>query len=186
MSWGWSPISAPRSSAGGAIFVSDGFKVDRTLAWLSDAEMGITHYAGVPQMMESFRRQPGFDVSKLRHMTALVTGGAPHSPADIAAWLEAGVAMASGFGMSETGTVFGMPCDAEAVRAKPGSVGVTTPWVEVRVVDGEGKDCPVGSAGEMLLRGENITCRLLARSGRDGQGHRSGRLVRDRRYRAHG
>lgn len=142
---------------GGTILVSDGFKVDRTLGWLSDPEMAITHYAGVPQMMESFRRQPGFDVSKLRHMTALVTGGAPHSPADIAAWLEDGVAMTSGFGMSETGTVFNMPCDAEAVRAKPGSVGVTTPWVEVRVVDGAGEDCPLGSAGEMLLRGENIT-----------------------------
>jgi len=142
---------------GGAILVSDGFEPGRTLARLSDPALGITHYAGVPQMMESLRGQPAFDAAGLRNMTALVTGGAPHSPADIDAWLQDGLPIVSGFGMSETGTVFGMPAELDIIRAKAGSAGVPTPWIETVIVDGEGVACAPGVAGELKLRGPGIT-----------------------------
>jgi len=147
----------PVLQAGGAILVSDGFEPARTLAWLSDPLMGITHYVGVPQMVEALRAQPGFDPAGLRRMTGLVTGGAPHSPADIQAWIDDGVAIVSGYGMSEVGTVFGMPTDLEMIRAKAGAAGVATPWVETRIVGPDGQDCPPDVAGELLLRGPNVT-----------------------------
>ncbi len=142
---------------GGAIRVSDGFDASRTLERLADPSLAITHYAGVPQMMEAFRRQPSFDPEKLRHMTALVSGGAPHSPADLDAWLADGIPLVQGFGMSEAGTVFGMPVELDAIRRKRGSAGIGTPTIETRLVDSEGREVANGEPGELLLRGPSIS-----------------------------
>jgi len=142
--------------AGGSIQVSDGFEPTRTLARLSDPELNISHYVGVPQMMESFRKQPGFDPAPLRRMTALVSGGAPHASEDIAAWLDDGVAMVAGYGMSEAGTVFAMSVELDVIRRHLGSSGVPAPYVQARVVDSQGRDCPVHMPGELLLRGPNV------------------------------
>jgi len=142
--------------AGGSILVSDGFEPTRTLARLSDPALGISHYVGVPQMMESLRKQPGFDPLPLRRMTALVTGGAPHASEDIAAWLDEGVAMVAGYGMSEAGTVFAMSVELEVIRQHLGSAGVPAPYVQTRVVDSQGQDCPAHVPGELLLRGPNV------------------------------
>ena len=142
---------------GGSIQVSDGFEPKRTLAWLSDPALGITHYVGVPQMMEAFRHQSEFDPAPLRRLTALVSGGAPHALEDLTARLRDGVAMVAGFGMSEAGTVFGMSVEPEVIRAKLGSAGIATPSLQTRVVDVSGEECPPGRPGELLLRGPNVT-----------------------------
>lgn len=147
----------PALAVGGSIQVSNGFEPKRTLGWLGNRSLGITHYVGVPQMMQAFRSQPGFDAASLRHLTALVSGGAPHASDDLLGWLEDGIPMVSGFGMSEAGTVFGMSVDCAVIRAKLGAVGISPPAVQTRVVDGDGNDCPVGVPGELLLRGPNLS-----------------------------
>ena len=146
---------------GGTILVSDGFKPARTLNWFADPSLAISHYIGVPQMVESFRQEADFTPEALRSLTALVTGGAPHKRSDILAWLEDNIPVVSGFGMSEAGTIFGMPTDVEVIRKKAGSVGVTVPWLEVRVIDGNGQPCAVGQEGELLIRGENVMSHYL-------------------------
>ncbi len=147
----------PMWMQGGAIRVSDGFDAARTLERLADPALAITHYAGVPQMMEAFRRQPGFDPNRLRHMTALMSGGAPHPAGDLEAWLADGIPLVQGFGMSEAGTVFGMSVDLDTIRRKRGSVGIAAPTIECRLIDGNGHDVSTGMAGELLLRGPSIT-----------------------------
>lgn len=147
----------PVLAVGGSIQVSSGFEPKRTLGWLSDQSLGITHYVGVPQMMQAFRSQPGFDAASLRHLTALVSGGAPHASEDLLGWLDDGIPMVCGFGMSEAGTVFGMSVDCAVIRNKLGAVGISTPAVQTRVVDGDGNDCPAGVPGELLLRGPNLS-----------------------------
>ncbi|MEG8126506.1 AMP-binding protein, partial [Xanthomonas hortorum pv. gardneri] len=147
----------PVLAVGGSIQVSSGFEPKRTLGWLSDQSLGITHYVGVPQMMQAFRSQPGFDAASLRHLTALVSGGAPHASEDLLGWLDDGIPMVCGFGMSEAGTVFGMSVDCAVIRNKLGAVGISTPAVQTRVVDGDGNDRPAGVPGELLLRGPNLS-----------------------------
>ncbi len=142
---------------GGTIIISDGFEVGRTLARLADPGLAITHYVGVPQMMEAFRSHPDFDPEALRGLLALVSGGAPHSPADIEAWLADGIPLVLGFGMSEAGTVFGMSTDLSTIRRKRGSAGLAPPTIEVRIVDTSGRPVPSGTPGELLLRGDNLS-----------------------------
>lgn len=169
---------------GGSILVSDGFQPERTLAWLCSRELGITHYVGVPQMIEGFRRQPGFDPAALRKMTALVTGGAPHAVEDVAAWLDDGVNLVCGFGMSEAGTVFGMPPDVDVIRDKIGSTGLPAPTLEVRLVDSDNNDCPRGQPGELWLRGDAVMLgywedeQVSAESFADGDWFKTGDVVR--------
>lgn len=141
---------------GGAILVSDGFEPARTLARLGDPALGVTHYFCVPQMAHALRGNPTFAPDKMRGLTAVFTGGAPHPAADIRAWLADGVPIVDGFGMSEAGTVFGMPIDIPEIDSRAGSAGVAMPGVLSRIIDAEGQDCPPGVAGELLLKGENL------------------------------
>ncbi|QBG89328.1 AMP-binding protein [Xanthomonas oryzae] len=147
----------PVLAVGGSIQVSNGFEPKRTLGWFSDQSLGITHYVGVPQMMQAFRHQPGFDAAALRHLTALVSGGAPHASEDLLGWLDDGIPMVCGFGMSEACTVFGMSVNCDVIRNKLGAAGIATPSVQTRVVDANGDDCPAGVPGELLLRGPNLS-----------------------------
>ncbi len=142
--------------SGGSILVSDGFEADRTLSWLGDEALGISHYVGVPQMIEEFRHQKDFSPTKLKRLSALVTGGAPHSQADILKWLDDGVTLVSGFGMSEAGSVLGMPVNISLIRKKVGSAGVSAPATQLRVVDDEGNDCAVNSPGELWVKGDSV------------------------------
>ena len=146
----------PALMQGGAVLISDGFQPARTLDRIADPTLGVSHYFCVPQMAASLRADPGFAPAGLRQLTALFTGGAPHPAEAIRPWLDDGIAVVDGFGMSEAGTVFGMPIDRAAIAARAGSVGIAPPGVQSRIVDAEDRDCPPGQPGELLLRGENL------------------------------
>jgi fatty-acyl-CoA synthase len=146
----------PALMHGAAILVSDGFEPGRTLDRLGDAALGVSHYFCVPQMAAMLRRHPAFDASTLRRLTAIFTGGAPHPAADIRAWLADGLPIVDGYGMSEAGTVFGMPTDLALIDARAGSAGLAMPSVATRIVDEQDRDRPPGAPGELLLKGDNI------------------------------
>ena len=146
----------PVLAQGGVVLVSDGFIPHRTLSRLCDPTLGTTHYFCVPQMADRLRAEPAFDGERLKGMTAILTGGAPHPAASIKAWLSAGVPIVDGFGMSEAGTVFGMSTDPDIISAKAGSAGVPTAGILPRLVDGAGVDVATGAPGELLLKGANL------------------------------
>ncbi|WP_395828961.1 AMP-binding protein [Elstera sp.] len=147
----------PALLRGGRLIVSDGFIPARTLARLSDPELGITHYFCVPQMAALLRAEPAFDPERLRHLVAIFTGGAPHPAPAIQAWLDVGIPIVDGFGMSEAGTVFGMPVDRDIIAGRAGAAGIAMPGLQTRIIGVSGDDCGPGEAGELLLKGENIT-----------------------------
>ncbi|QUD88322.1 AMP-binding protein [Phenylobacterium montanum] len=146
----------PAFLQGAAILVSDGFQPARTLSRLADPALGVTHYFCVPQMASRLRREPGFDPDALRRLTAVFTGGAPHPADEIRAWLTDRIPVVDGYGMSEAGTVFGMPPDVTQIARKAGSVGVPTPGVRVRIVGEDDQPVAPGEAGELQLQGRNL------------------------------
>jgi fatty-acyl-CoA synthase len=142
---------------GGRFVVSDGFSPGRTLQRLSDSSLGITHYFCVPQMAASLRAEPAFDPDKLRRLTAIFSGGAPHAADSIRAWCRDGIPMADGFGMTEAGTVSCMPLDVSQIEAHAGSAGLVPPDVHVRILDDEGESCAAGRSGELFIKGVNVS-----------------------------
>ena len=65
-----------------------------------------------------------------------------------------GIPMIEAFGMSETGSIF--VTTPPPNLGSPGSVGKPAGW-EVRIVDTEGQELPVGEAGSLELRGPALT-----------------------------
>jgi fatty-acyl-CoA synthase len=146
----------PALMTGGTVVVSSGFDPALTLARLADPGLGITHYFCVPQMAEMLRTAASFDPSQLRRLKALFTGGAPHPAAKIREWAADGIPVVDGYGMTEAGTVLGMPISLPVIDGKAGSAGLLAPIIERRIVREDGSDCEAGEVGELLLRGPNI------------------------------
>jgi len=149
---------------GGTLVISPKFEAGETLRRLADPELGVTHFFCVPQMAQMMRQEPGFSPVGLARLTALCTGGAPIPAAVIHRWVDDGVMIIDGYGMTESGTVLGMPVgDLELVRAKAGSAGRPAPGVSVRLVAPDGRDVADGEIGELWLKSDNITSGYWAR-----------------------
>ena len=142
--------------SGGTLFISDRFEPTRTLSLLSDAQLGVTHYFCVPQMANLLRQESSFDPAKLQGLQAILTGGAPHPPAQIRRWLSDGIAVVDGYGSSEAGTVFGMPFDLSLIDQHAGCVGLPTHRIQARLMNAEGEVAEDNESGEVQLKGANL------------------------------
>jgi long-chain acyl-CoA synthetase len=115
----------------------------------------VAGFAGVPAMfvgMLNFPDAEKYDTSSLEYV---VSGSAP-LPVSVLEGFEKrfNCPIREGYGLSEATTaVSGHAVDM--VR-KPGSVGKPLQGVEVRVVDDNDNDLPVGEVGELLVRGPNL------------------------------
>lgn len=117
------------------------------------AEHRITHLLLVPIMFtrllklpEAVRRR--YDISSLRHVTH---GAAPcprHVKEAIIAWW--GPIIYEQYGSLEIGLVTG--ATSEEWLAHPGTVGRPLPGVELRILDDDGAEVPIGETGEVYSR----------------------------------
>jgi len=143
--------------AGAAVLISKGFDAQKTLERLTDPQWGVTHYFSVPQMAARVWNEPGFDAARLRGIVAWAIGGAPSPRSQTERFVAAGIRVAEGFGMSETGSNFGMPTrDLGVLAGKAGSCGLPFMTIEARIVDEQQREVPVGEVGELQLRGPCI------------------------------
>jgi fatty-acyl-CoA synthase len=143
---------------GGRVLISQKFEAPVTYERLCDPKLGVTHYFSVTQMAMSMRQLPGFDGRRLARLTAYVTGGSPNPEAHHRAWLDDGVMMLNGFGMSETCSSTATPIgDLAILKRKAGTVGVPHITLELRIVRPDGMDAATGEVGELWCRGASVT-----------------------------
>jgi fatty-acyl-CoA synthase len=143
--------------AGGCVLISKGFDPELTLRRLSDPALGVTHYFSVPQMAAKIWNQPGFRPEMLHRLVGWAIGGAPNPKAQTQRFVNAGIKITEGFGMSETGSNFGMPThDIQTLCNKAGSCGLPFMTIETKLVDEAGREVPKGQVGELWLRGPCI------------------------------
>jgi long-chain acyl-CoA synthetase len=115
----------------------------------------VTYFAGVPTMYFYLLNFPGaenYDLSALRRCCS----GGSAMPVEVmhAFNKKYGVTILEGYGLSETAPVASF--NHMDRPTKPGSIGTPIWGVEMRVVDGEGRDVPDGELGEIVIRGHNI------------------------------
>jgi long-chain acyl-CoA synthetase len=117
-----------------------------------------TFFPGVPTMWIAIAALPDLDKRDLSSLVSCGSGGAP-LPVEVAKIFErrVGMKLKSGWGMTETcspGT--GHPKEGPD---KPGSIGLMLPGIEMDVVSLENPTrlMPVGEAGEIRIRGPNVT-----------------------------
>ena len=95
----------------------------------------------------SHPKSSSFDLSSLRYCSA---GGAPLPPATVEEWKKrTGIRILDAYGLTET--TCGVPLHETKVKNKMGAAG--TAGSEIKIVDPEGKTVPIGTTGEILVRG---------------------------------
>jgi long-chain acyl-CoA synthetase len=116
-------------------------------------DRGVTIVAGAPPMYAAWLGLPGATPEAFASVRQAVSGAAA-LPAEVAAQFAERFAITihEGYGLTEAA-----PTVTSSVGgARPGSIGVPLPGVEVRLVDEDGRDVLAGDAGEVWVRGPNV------------------------------
>ncbi|MEO1062563.1 MAG: long-chain fatty acid--CoA ligase [Actinomycetota bacterium] len=148
--------SNPVLHAGGTVVIMKAFDPGEALRVLGDPDQGITHFFGVPAPYQFMMQHPDFEATDLSRLQVAGVGGAPCALAIMEGWMERGVPLLQGFGMTETSpaAIFLDPSDA---LRKIGSTGKALMHTEFRIVNGDGEDCGVDEVGELWVAGPHIT-----------------------------
>lgn len=138
---------------GGTAIVQKSFEPAETLRILADEA---TAFFGVAAVYLFLSQHPDFDKTEFKRMRSWSAGGAPIPTSLLQLYLDRGIEIQYGFGMTETGpTVFLI--EKNYPKSKIGSVGKPQLHVDVRIVDGQGRDLPAGERGELLIKGPGVT-----------------------------
>lgn len=142
-------------SAGGEVCCSPGFNALKFFSWFS--EVRPTWYTGVPTMHQAILLRAANNSEPLKnHRLRFIRSSSSALPPTVITQLEStfGVPVVEAYGMTEaTHQMASNPLPPGA--RKPGTVGPSG-GPEIRVVDETGTTVPVGSPGEIVIRGPNV------------------------------
>jgi fatty-acyl-CoA synthase len=143
----------PTFHVGGTAIIQKAFDPAETLRLLSSEA---TAFFGVAANYLFLSQHPDFEKTDLSRVRSWAAGGAPIPTTLLKLYRGRGIDVRFGFGMTETGpTVFLV--DPGYPESKLGSVGKPCMHVDVRIVDGNGRDLPPGERGELLIKGPGVT-----------------------------
>lgn len=115
----------------------------------------VTVFYGAPPMYHAFVNTPGLDKYKVTTLKGAFSGAAPLPVIIMEKFKQlTGVQISEGYGLSETAPT--LSSNMAGPVNKPGTVGPAIREVELRVVDADDNDVPLGEVGEVVARGPNI------------------------------
>ncbi|MEV4109454.1 class I adenylate-forming enzyme family protein [Nonomuraea sp. NPDC049695] len=117
----------------------------------------VTAMIGVPTNAWQLMSHPDFGKYDLSSLSTLGYGGAP-APPKLLERITRNLpdrAPSNGYGMTET-TALAIGNGGADYQARPDSIGLPSPVVDVRVVDPMGEELPPGEVGELCVRGPNV------------------------------
>lgn len=116
----------------------------------------VRNFSAVPAMIHAMLSYPAGDQYDTSSLESVGSGSAPLPIALLNAFEKKfGAKVYEGYGLSEAAPV--VTAHRKGLPIKPGSVGVAIPGVEVKIVDDNGCEVPLGEVGELIVRGENVT-----------------------------
>jgi acyl-CoA synthetase (AMP-forming)/AMP-acid ligase II len=110
---------------------------------------------GNPDLLDALARSelwPQVDLSSVRFV---VTGGAPVPERLIRAWLDRGVLLLQGYGLSEAAPM-ALLLDPDSALTKMGSAGRPPLLVDIQIAHPDGRVVGPGETGELVVRGPNV------------------------------
>lgn len=146
---------------GAAVALLPSFDAAAVLA--SCESLQITTMSLAPTMIAMLLDHPDFDAAKLASVRTIGYGASAINPALLNRVLnETACGLSQGFGMTELSGSAAFLDEAGhklAATNKPqllNSVGKPVPYVDIRIVDNEGKAVASGDAGEIIIRGKQV------------------------------
>jgi long-chain acyl-CoA synthetase len=147
-------------AAGGKVVMMPAGRFDPELAMQLIQDERISSIGGVPTIMWRIVEHPRLGEYDLSSVTRISYGGAPSAPELVeritAAFPQAKAGLATAYGLTETASV-ATAITGDDYVAHPGSCGRAVPTVELRVVDDAGADAPVGTPGEIWIKGPTVS-----------------------------
>ncbi|MCB8923799.1 MAG: long-chain fatty acid--CoA ligase [Ardenticatenaceae bacterium] len=139
---------------GGRIVLYKGFDPDTTLDIILEEKC--TVILGVPTLFQMWLDAPNFADLDFSHVHFFISGGAPCPPVLMEKWRKAkNIIFRQGYGLTEVGPNCFTMTDEDSVP-KTGSVGRPIFHSDMRLVDEQGNDVPVGETGELLIKGPHV------------------------------
>jgi O-succinylbenzoic acid--CoA ligase len=148
-------VIAAMVHVGGAIVMLPEFKAAAFLQTVESER--ITHTLMVPAMYTLCLMNPAFDGTKLTSWRLGGYGGAPMPVSAIDALAERlpGLTLVNAYGATETTSPTTM-MPPGLTRGHADTVGVPLPCADVRVMDDDGRELPVGETGELWIAGPMV------------------------------
>jgi fatty-acyl-CoA synthase len=110
---------------------------------------------GNPDLLDALTRSERWPQADLSSVRFVVTGGAPVPERLIRAWLERGVLLLQGYGLSEAAPL-ALLLDPASATTKLGSAGRPPLLVDVRIMGTDQRPVGPGETGELAVRGPNV------------------------------
>ncbi len=146
-------FTTPTLHAGGTILLDRAFDPTATLAAIESHH--VTTMFGPPTMFQMMIEAPNWATADLSSLRFLFVGGAPCPLGVIKTYSARGIALAQGFGLTETSPFVTLLPMEDAAR-KVGSIGIPVFHADVRVVDESGHPLGRNERGELLTRGPHV------------------------------
>ncbi|HBM86927.1 MAG TPA: fatty acid--CoA ligase, partial [Rhodobiaceae bacterium] len=148
-------ILVPNLAAGGKIVMMYKWDPEEALHLIEKEK--IAAFGGVPAMVWQVLESPNFDQFDLSSVESVSYGGAPSAPELVARIKQAfpKVSPGNGYGLTETSSVTTQN-SAEDYQNRPSSAGPAVPVCDLKVVDTDNNEVPLGEVGELLIRGPNV------------------------------
>ena len=144
----------PTLLKGGTALIEAKFDPDRAIELIED--YGVTLLFGVTSMYLALAQSPRWPRADLRTLRSALSGGAPLPVALLQAYLDRGLMIIQGYGLTEASPGVTMLRASDSVR-EIGSAGTACFFTDVRVVTPDGADVAAGRSGEVLVQGPNVT-----------------------------
>jgi fatty-acyl-CoA synthase len=151
---GLGQITLPTLFKGGSVEPVAKFDPGAILARIGEA--GITSFSAVPTMLEMLCRHEAWDRTDLGSLTCVVYGGSPVAERVARAWLDRGVKLLQGYGMTEASPGVSMATH-EGTLDHPVAAGVPHFFTDVAALGPDLAPQPLsGTPAELLVRGPHV------------------------------
>ena len=178
---GINQVTLPTLFKGGSVELMPKADPGQVLERVSAA--GITSFSAVPTMLQMMCEHPSWDTADLSSLTLVQYGGSPVQERVARAWLDRGVRLIQGYGMTEASPGVYM-ATYDGALAHPTAVGVPHFFTDVALLR-EDRPGPVGAEpAELLVRGPHLFSGYWRRPEEtgaalvDGQWFRTGDVLR--------
>jgi len=144
----------PLLTLGGTVVIMRKWSADAMLSLIEREKASVLFC--VPTQYQMMMESPRFPETSFASVRFLTSGGAALPIHIVRAYREKhGVVFKQGFGMTEFGPgIFSM--GPEFAETKLGSIGKPNYFIEAQVVDDDNKPVPVGTVGELVLKGPSM------------------------------
>ncbi|MCU0438798.1 MAG: AMP-binding protein [Raineya sp.] len=114
-----------------------------------------TVLTGLNTLFVGMMNHPDFKKINWSGVKVVVAGGMAMQKPVAEKWKQmTGIAVAEGYGLSETAPV--LTCNPIDGTEQIGSIGIPVPNVDIKLIDDDGKDVQLGEAGEICAKGPNV------------------------------